>query len=100
MFLLLLYDMEVPTVIVPPTSLKKYATGNGSASKERMVKAAQKEFTSSVTSDDIADALWLAHLAEGVGAEPPRTRKQLEVIHGIRNPKTKRSVGSNRATNV
>ena len=99
-FLLLLYDMNIPTTVVPPSSLKKFATGNGNASKERMVKSACKTFSLDVESDDIADALWLAQLAKGLCGDCPVTRKQMEVISGIRNPKTKRNVGSTRTPSI
>lgn len=99
--LILLHDLKVPTIVIAPKTLKKFATGNGDASKERMVKAAQKEFDYSfLDSDDIADALWLARIAWRLHDDSGATRKQLEVIDGIRNPKIKRNVGSSRALNI
>lgn len=45
-------------VEVPPTTLKKWATGSGKATKEQMIEAA-KAYKPEVTSDDEADAILL-----------------------------------------
>lgn len=44
---------------VPPTSLKQFATGKGTASKADMVGAVQ-QFDSEITNDNLADAYLLA----------------------------------------
>lgn len=56
---LLLYDLEVPTVEIPPSTLKKFATGKGNASKEEMLVAAVRRLGYEGSSNDEADALWL-----------------------------------------
>lgn len=48
-----------PTV-VPPTSLKKFVTGKGTASKDDMVKAVQTKWADDVKNNNIADAYGLA----------------------------------------
>ncbi len=48
-----------PTV-VPPTSLKKFVTGKGTASKDDMVKAVQTKWANDVKNNNIADAYGLA----------------------------------------
>jgi Holliday junction resolvasome RuvABC endonuclease subunit len=48
-----------PTV-VPPTSLKKFVTGKGTASKDDMIKAVQLNWAEDVTNNNIADAYGLA----------------------------------------
>ncbi len=91
-FLLTLFDAGIPVTVIPPQSLKKFAS-KGGASKARMIEAAEKEFDLEITSDDLADALWLAKLAHALHDDSIRlTRKQLEVIYGIRNPKSKRTI--------
>lgn len=50
---------------VPPTSLKKYATGKGNASKHEVVLAAYKQWGVEFTDDNAADAYCLARLASG-----------------------------------
>lgn len=46
--------------IVPPTSLKKFVTGKGTASKDDMVKAVQTKWSPDVKNNNIADAYGLA----------------------------------------
>ena len=95
----LLADLgDFPPTEVPPTSLKKFATGNGGAKKEKMIVTAKKLW--GTLSEDEADAAWLAELALALD-EPfqrivPLTRKQLEAIQGIREmsqPKPKPPAG-------
>lgn len=54
-----LHRMEIPFVIVAPTSLKKYATGDGKASKVEMVYAAVR-LCRDIADSDQADALHAA----------------------------------------
>jgi Holliday junction resolvasome RuvABC endonuclease subunit len=58
----LLLDFGVPYVVVPPSSLKFYATGNGNADKAAMILAAYKRGDREFTDDNQCDAWWL-HLA-------------------------------------
>lgn len=56
---------KIETHLVPPSRLKKYATGNGRASKEDMANSAPKKFRERVESlfkkaDDVIDAYFLA----------------------------------------
>lgn len=48
-----------PTV-VPPTSLKKFVTGKGTASKDDMVSAVQSKWAKDITNNNLADAYGLA----------------------------------------
>lgn len=50
-----------PYIEVPPSTLKKYATGNGFADKTEMVKLAGL-MSIPITDDNQADAYFLAHL--------------------------------------
>jgi len=43
-------------------TIKKYATGNGRASKEDMMEAARKSFCVDIIDDNHADSLWLLEL--------------------------------------
>lgn len=102
--LLFLSDRHSPTLVVPPSTLKKFATGNGGASKKRMQDTAFDMWNQRM-SDDEADAAWLSFLSYAYHTPEPLhglTRAQIEVIHGIRTPRTKReTVPMNRtATNI
>lgn len=47
-------------VVVPPTSLKKFVTGKGTASKDAMVSAVQSKWAKNITNNNLADAYGLA----------------------------------------
>lgn len=50
----------LPVAIVPPSSVKKFATGNGGCKKEAMIAAAYKRLPGlEVEDDNEADAAWL-----------------------------------------
>jgi len=80
---------DVPYFDVQPALCKKFATGNGNASKER-VQAALTGFTGCVPmSLDVSDALGMALVAEACVLEfSPRGRRcETEVIRTILHPK-------------
>jgi Holliday junction resolvasome RuvABC endonuclease subunit len=56
----LIHERKIPMAVVPPTVLKKYATGSGAADKSAMCVAAATRFHRSQIQPDEADALWLA----------------------------------------
>jgi Holliday junction resolvasome RuvABC endonuclease subunit len=75
----------VPVVIVPPKSLKKFATGKGTASKADMVRTAQEEGLP--TKDhDVADAWFAARLGQALmtGQAQNSLRASQEVIALLR----------------
>jgi Holliday junction resolvasome RuvABC endonuclease subunit len=86
-FLLLLYDCQIDTVLVAPKSVKKFATRSGDAEKDAMITAAQERWPAwqgSPKKDDEADALWMAEVARGCLFPKGMTRAQLEVIHQLK----------------
>jgi len=60
---LALADADVPWCTVAPTSLKKYATGKGNASKEQVLVEAVRRLGYDGHDNNEADALWLAAMA-------------------------------------
>jgi Holliday junction resolvasome RuvABC endonuclease subunit len=58
-----LFDYHVPFLLAPPSTVKKYATGNGKAKKEQVVNAAQKRLGYDGYDHNEADALWLHAIA-------------------------------------
>ena len=59
------YDNKVLYKGYSPKVIKKFATGNGNANKEKMLEAAKEKWPNiRLVSDDHADALWLLTLAK------------------------------------
>lgn len=66
-----LHELERRVVLVPPASVKKYATGKGNAGKPDMLAAAIRRLDYQRASDDEADALWLCAMGlDHLGAPP------------------------------
>lgn len=61
------YDL----VVIAPSSLKRYATGKGNASKALVLVEAVKRLGYVGSSDDEADALWLHAMAMDHAGAPP-----------------------------
>lgn len=79
-----LYEMGVVVAIVPPSTLKKYATDSGAAPKDVMLKSVFKRWSYDTNDNNIADAYALAKMARTLLL--PRTkveqqwRKKVELI--------------------
>lgn len=59
---LVLRDYRVPVVVIPPASMKLYATGKGNADKDRVLSAAVLHAGRAMSNDE-ADAWWLRAMA-------------------------------------
>jgi Holliday junction resolvasome RuvABC endonuclease subunit len=88
-----LYRWGIPFAVVAPRQLKQFLTGNGAASKQDVVEAADKAFGTSFLSDtkasgreDKADALALAAMGyQRLGASLGRVSRP-NVVEGISWP--------------
>jgi crossover junction endodeoxyribonuclease RuvC len=70
---------------VPPTVIKKFATGKGNANKAAVISAIVSRYGVQVKTDNEADAYALAQLGAVVtGYEKAQTRFQTEVIPVVR----------------
>lgn len=80
-----LIEAGIPYATIPPTSLKKYATGSGGADKTAMAMAAYKRAEVEFTNDNECDAWWLwvaltDHLGAPVFKLPQVQRESLAKI--------------------
>lgn len=67
------HPQEFLPKVVPPTSVKKFATGNGSAKKNEMLLAVYKRWGVEFKDDNLADAFVLAKIADALAN--PDTRE-------------------------
>ena len=61
-----LYERGYKYIEVPPTSLKKFATGKGTVKKDNMVLPIYKKWGFEHSSDNVRDAFVLAQMAKGM----------------------------------
>jgi Holliday junction resolvasome RuvABC endonuclease subunit len=62
---------EVPLLVVPPATLKTYATGKGNASKDDVLAAVVKRYPGwDVTGNDVADAVILCAIGSRLLGHP------------------------------
>lgn len=80
---LTLLDFEIYPLIVPPTNLKKYATGKGNTPKNQIILYVYKNFGVELPDDNAADSYILAHL---VGKKYTHAY-QKEVYDKLQDPK-------------
>ncbi len=78
----LLADYNVPFVIVAPTSLKKFVTGNGGSKKDVLLIETYKRWGVSITNDNECDAYGLAQVGLSLlgGNSKDTNMKQEEVL--------------------
>lgn len=73
---LALLDEQVPYVLVPAASLKKYATGRGNATKPDMRVELLKRAGLDIRDDNQVDAYWLRAIGCDMAGEPLLTMPQ------------------------
>ena len=76
-----LYGQARYPLKVPPSTLKKYATGRGNAKKVEIVLAVYKQFGKEIKDDNEADAYVLAKVASGYSG----TKYQQEIQEKLRS---------------
>lgn len=79
-----LFEHEIPYVVVPPVTLKLFATGTTRASKEDMIAAAKASGVDPGDDDNRADALFLARVARAMLLGADRKRCEMEAIHSLK----------------
>ena len=90
---LIAFRSGVDILIVPPASLKQFATGNGRADKKLIAKSIKQEYGLSFRSDDEADAFVLLQ----IGSIRENTRRQRKYdairLNALKNSEFFRSIG-------
>jgi crossover junction endodeoxyribonuclease RuvC len=79
-----LYDRGVDLLVVPPTMLKKFATGRGHATKTQVMTAVETLWGAKDLDDNSADAVVLAQIARAFRQGVYHHRCQAEVIRALR----------------
>ena len=68
---------------IPPTSLKKFATGKGNAPKDALVLPIYKKWNYEHSSNDVRDAYVLAQMARGIHGNYELTAYQKEALKKV-----------------
>lgn len=67
---LLLLDLGIPFIVIPPTTLKKWATGSGTADKIAMAVATFEEWGLKFNDDNQCDSFNLAVVTAAYSGQP------------------------------
>jgi len=78
-----LYKRGIHYIEVPPSSLKKFATGKGNCKKDAMVLPIFKKWQFESDSDNIRDAYVLAKVAEALQGREELTAYQKEALKKV-----------------
>jgi Holliday junction resolvasome RuvABC endonuclease subunit len=97
---LVLHDAGIPFVVVPPTSLKLFVAGNGSADKDQMRTSTLGKWGVDFDQDDECDAYGLAQVARAVHLNTGKTRSELEVVKKLRCTEKKISLVASSAVRL
>lgn len=77
-------QLMLPTLEVPPTSLKKFATGNAFADKAKMLYTVKTTLGVDLGDrDDEADAVWLALFARAHATKTYASRAQADAVRAL-----------------
>lgn len=78
-----LYERGYEYTEIPPTSVKKFATGKGNTKKDEMVLPIFRKWGFEHTSDNVRDAFVLAQMAKGIYHSSELTEYQKEALKKV-----------------
>jgi crossover junction endodeoxyribonuclease RuvC len=82
-----LYDRNIYTIIIPPTAVKRFATGKGDATKKEVRDAIKARYGWVIKSLDASDAAACALLGRLSLQKQSPYRSELEAIRKLETPK-------------
>jgi len=82
---------DIPCITVAPARLKIFASNNGGASKETMIRCARERLGVDTDDDNLADAAWLARYAYVYLTEDSNRRRELEAVQRHKAPKKRKA---------
>jgi crossover junction endodeoxyribonuclease RuvC len=86
------YQAKVPLVIVPPATVKRFATGKGNAKKDEIRLAVYKRWGFEAVTNDEVDAYVIARIGlVDLGLAKCDTADQLVALEAIHRPKRSKS---------
>lgn len=91
-FRLVLAQNRIPYTVVPPALVKKFVTGNGQATKERVQECTKRNWGFSFVQEDQCDAYVMGRIARALHlnrAENPAELAVIQKISGVRVAKTR-----------
>lgn len=81
---MILYNKDYEWYEIPPSTLKKFATGKGNAKKHEVAVAVQKRWGFEAPTEDEIDAYVLARMAQALGEDVKLTSSQQQIINDMR----------------
>jgi len=78
-----LYDAMIDYIEVPPTTVKKFATGKGNAAKDVVMREVYKRWGFENDSNNICDAYVMAQIARALDNKGKYTKAQLGCLKGL-----------------
>lgn len=78
-----LHKRGVKYIEVPPTSLKKFVSGNGAAKKDKMIESVKKHYGFETDDDNVADAVGLAVFAGVFSTKDSNRRCELDSVYSL-----------------
>lgn len=76
----ILYEYNIPFVIVAPTTLKKFICGKGNGGKDVLMMETYKRYGVTLSDDNLCDAYGLARIGEALKRDIKLTTFQKEVV--------------------
>jgi len=90
MMRLYMYELGIKYIEVPPTVVKKFATGKGNSDKIAMAVALQKQYGLEYPTSDQTDAHFLGLIGLAyMGLTPGLTKAREDIIADMKKPKIK-----------